>query len=324
MCFLPGCARPSAIGLGTVSLGSGLPERESFALLDCYFAAGGNLLDTAHVYSAWEAGGEGASERTLGRWIRANGIRNEVVVASKGGHPPLDAYDRPRCRPGELALDLEESLERLGITTIDLYFAHRDDLNVPVDEIVGALAGFVAAGRVKHYGLSNWTVDRMRAALACAREAGLPPPVASQPRWALAQRVRPMPPPDRTLDVDDATVAWHVKTGMAMTPFTAQAKGFFGEENAAWARNGFQGEAPRGGRYDREDNRARLVAAMAIATRRGRTANQVALAYLMGHPFPVHPTIGTANPEHLGEAMGAVEVALSPGEMARLARPEKR
>ncbi len=309
--FLKDTAVPSKIVLGTTSMGSNIPKVEAFGLLDAFMQAGGNFIDTAHVYSSWEPQGEGASERTIGEWLKGNGARDSMVIATKGGHPPLEAMDCPRCTYAEMSRDLNESLERLRIDRVDLYWVHRDDVRMPAGEIIDAMGRFVQEGRVRNIGASNWTKERIAEANAWASARGLPTFVASQPRWALADRVHEMPPPDNTLDADEPVRLWHETTGLAMTPFTAQAKGFFGAENVSWAKNGFQGPIPRGARYNAPANHRRLLRAMQLAEQKGVTAHQIALAYLMNQGFPVHPIIGTRNPGRIREAMAASTIQLS-------------
>ena len=312
-----GPLRPT-IALGSVSFGSKIPRERVVALLDVYAELGGNLLDTAHVYNSWDPGGEGTSETAIGEWLRANGMRDRMFLATKGGHPALGNMDNPRCGRHELESDLEASLRRLGVETVELYYLHRDDPRRTVEALVEAAAPLVASGRVGMLGVSNWRVERIEAANAYAARCGLPPFAMSQPRWALARRVHEMTPPDNTLDVDDVAWAWHRRTGFPMMPFTAQAKGFFGEANVAWARGGGQGSAPVGSRYDAPENHARLRAAMRVAEAHGCSAAQVALAYLLCQPFPVYPIVGTSRVEREREAMGAREVRLSAEECAML------
>ncbi len=160
----------SPICLGTASLGSEIDKKQSFALLDRYTELGGSFLDTAHIYAAWLKGGAGKSERLIGEWIKANECRDEIVLATKGGHPPLDNIEQGRCSPSNLEADLSESLERLGVDDVDLYWLHRDDPDRNVGEIVETLAGFAREGRIRVYGVSNWSVDRLIAANAYAED----------------------------------------------------------------------------------------------------------------------------------------------------------
>ena len=314
----------SPICLGTGSFGSDIGKDDSFLVLDAFVEAGGTFLDTAHIYAAWREGGWGASERTLGEWLRAQGNRREMVLGTKGGHPPMDRIDVGRCSQACLSQDLSESLERLGVDYVDVYWLHRDDPVRDVGEIVETLAGFVRDGRVRSYGASNWTVERIAAANAYAVSHGLPLFAASQIGFALAERPKSRIPVPGMLYMDSDTRAWHDASGMALAAYTPQALGFFGLENVRWAESGFVADAPRGTDYDTMANRERLQAAMTVSRERGVTPNQVALAYLRHQTFPVYPIIGTGKPQRVREAMEAMHITLEPREMAALSAKEQR
>ncbi|MBA3709392.1 MAG: aldo/keto reductase, partial [Planctomycetes bacterium] len=155
--ILPGVPLPaSAICLGTALHGSTIADDDAFALLDIFVERGGNFLDTAHIYAAWLPNGHGQSERAIGAWLRSRGSRASTVIATKGGHPSWTAVPQARLRPEDIASDLTESCERLGTDVIDLYWLHRDDPAVPVDEILDALQRLIASGRIRAIGASNW------------------------------------------------------------------------------------------------------------------------------------------------------------------------
>ena len=152
---IPGVAKPVArLILGTMIISAQEQER-SFALLDAVFEMGGNTLDTAHIYAG------GNSERGIGQWMRARGNREQVVIISKGCHHNAD---RKRVTPFDLAADLHDSLARLQTDTIDVYLLHRDDPSLPVGPIVEAFNEHWRAGRIRAFGGSNWTHERIQAA----------------------------------------------------------------------------------------------------------------------------------------------------------------
>jgi len=312
--------RVSPICLGTGSFGSAISREDSFALLDTYAEHGGNFLDSAHIYAAWIEGGEGASESTIGEWLRANGNRNDIVIGTKGGHPPLDDMMEGRCSPEDLNQDLNESLERLGTDHVDVYWLHRDDPTRPAGEIVETLACFVCDGRVRSYGVSNWPVVRIEEANAYARDHDLPPLVANQPGWALAAAPESLEFVAGMRYADHDTVEWHAENRFPLVAYSAQAGGYFGEENVAWAHGGFDGPTPRGASYDTHKNRWRLLRAIDLAKADGLTPNQVALAYLLNHPFPVVPIIGTSKPKRVAEAMDAIKAPFRDDERDILRR----
>jgi aryl-alcohol dehydrogenase-like predicted oxidoreductase len=130
---------PSVICLGTAQIGSVIPEADAFRLLDTYYGLGGTFLDTAQVYADWLPGERSASEKTIGRWLKARGLRNHTVVSTKGGHPDLHAMEIPRLSPEHIVFDVERSLLNLQTDRIDLYWLHRDDPNRPVSEMLDIL-----------------------------------------------------------------------------------------------------------------------------------------------------------------------------------------
>ncbi|MCJ7822094.1 MAG: aldo/keto reductase, partial [Armatimonadetes bacterium] len=254
---------PSRICLGSAVFGSEISRDRTFALLDAYFEAGGNFVDTANIYAAWLENGVGASERTIGEWLRARGVRDRIVLATKGAHPLIGAREKiGRCAKAQIEHDLSESLERLGLDCVDLYWLHYDEPTRPVGEIIEGLAKVLASGRIRSYGASNWATERIEAATTSAAEHGLPPFVASEPWWSLgAAAGGPQSDTPTTQDADPLR-AWHIRTGLPMVPYSSQANGYFGAENAAWAKGGFGGAAPRAERFDSPANRRRLERAM--------------------------------------------------------------
>lgn len=305
---------PSRIILGSVSFGSNIPREEAFAAMDAYREAGGNVLDTAHIYSSWEPGGVGASERTVGEWIRSRNVRDQLILGTKGAHPEFSAMERGRCALQDLRRDLTESLERLQVEYVDVYWLHRDHPGLPVAAIIDNLAELNRPHRIGCFGASNWRPDRIEAANDYAQKSGLQGFVANQPGWSLAAMATDVPHPSPMVYVDHAAAAWHTRTGLPLAAYSSQAGGYFGDANVQWARKDFAGPAPRGAAYDSPANRARLQRAVALAEKKSCTANQVALAWLLHQPFPTFPIIGSRSPEHIRESMGALRVHLDPEE----------
>ncbi|MFW5870627.1 MAG: aldo/keto reductase, partial [Candidatus Sumerlaeota bacterium] len=286
-------------------------------LMDLFYEKGGRFLDTAHVYAAWLKDGAGKSERCVGEWMRANGMENEVVVATKGGHRSLeDDVSSGNLSRKFLEQQLSESLDRLGLDYVALYWLHRDEPERPVEKIMETLATFHDEGRIGAIGASNWTTARMEAANRFARDNGLPEFVASQPRFSAAHSTKTdTPNKNGMITLGAKGLAWHRKTQVALIPYSSQANGFFGSANVKWAKGGFEGEAPTKPQNDSPENRKRLLSAIDIAARVGATANQVALAALIGLPFPVYPIIGTSKADHLTEALDATQIKLGKADV---------
>ncbi|MBI2425530.1 MAG: aldo/keto reductase [Candidatus Hydrogenedentes bacterium] len=320
--LIPGIAlTPSRICLGTASFGAEVSEEASFAVLDAYAGAGGNYLDTAHIYGAWIPGRDGASERLLGRWLRTQPSRGRFIVATKGGCPPMSDLSAPgRCGYEELRRDLHESLERLQLDSVDLYWLHRDNEQMSVGAIVDSMTRLLEEGHFRTYGFSNWQPSRIQAALDYARAQHLPAPVASQIGYACARYPRPEPPLPGMRYANAEDLAWHRAGGFPLVAYTAQAGGWFGAANVDWAQGGFCGDAPHGALFDSAENRRRLLACIGVAEAHSCSASQIALAWLLRRPNPVTPIIGTGNAARATEAMGAAGLMLTQEELDHVAR----
>src|SRR6266436_5375783 len=160
---LPGSdIKISALCLGVAEIGIRQTEIQAHRLLDCWVQNGGNAIDTARVYSDWIPGEKHRSERIVGDWLKAAGVREQIVLATKAGHPAFDGNGRVKLSPSELRQDLEGSLETLRTDYIDVWFLHRDDESIPVEQIIDGCDAFVREGRVKALGAANWTARRIR------------------------------------------------------------------------------------------------------------------------------------------------------------------
>src|SRR4030095_1644718 len=162
----------SPLCLGGNVFGWTADEATSHALLDHYVDGGGNFIDTANTYSAWGPGHAGGESKTVcGRWLKKRGRRDDVVVATKVG------MDMPGLgkglKPDQIARGVDDSLRRLQVDCIDLYYAHEDDPGTPLEETLAAFVRLVKAGKVRTIGASNYTAPRLEAALAASAAHGL-------------------------------------------------------------------------------------------------------------------------------------------------------
>jgi aryl-alcohol dehydrogenase-like predicted oxidoreductase len=261
------------------------------------------------VYAFWLPGGDGSSETALGDIVRRNHDRANVLIATKGGHPSMKGYERPDdyLSPRQINKDIADSLERLGLDSIDLYYLHRDDVRVPVSEIIDALHDHVTAGRLRAIGVSNWSVSRIAEANAYAAARGKTPFVASQPKFNLAV---PRPSKDPLVPTFcQAEIDWHATQPLTVFAYTSTAGGYF-------ATNGAKGA----GGVLAEPSQARLRAAQRVAEELAATPTLVALAWLMRQPFKVVPILGTTNVDHLQDALHAAEISLSDAQFDLLTK----
>jgi aryl-alcohol dehydrogenase-like predicted oxidoreductase len=155
--------------------------------MDRYFEAGGNVIDTAEAYARWIPDGEFASEKVIGRWLRDRGVREKVLLSTKGALPKLESMHIPRLSKAEIQSDLDSSLRRLGVEQVDFYWLHRDGPGYPVEEIIQTLESFRQDGKIRYAGFSNWTQARAEEARQAAVRAGVQGFIASQNMWSLGK-----------------------------------------------------------------------------------------------------------------------------------------
>jgi len=217
----------SPICLGTVNYGTALSEADSKKQMSRFLDEGGNFIDTAQVYGAWGTAPEQFSEYVIGNWFEENKCRDKVVLATKGVHPKWEEMGKPRVNRKCIEEDLAASLRLLKTDYIDMYFLHRDDPNAPVAEIMECLDDMRKAGKIRHYGCSNWKLSRIKEAQAYCEENGLEGFVCNQLMWSLAD-INFYALPDKTFVlIDKETIDYCAKTDMNVMAYMSIAKGYF-------------------------------------------------------------------------------------------------
>lgn len=265
-------------------------------MFDDFVERGGNCFDTAHVY------GNGLYERHLGAWMQDRGMRSRVVVIGKGAHTPY-------CYPEIIAVQLRESLERLRTDYVDLYLMHRDNVEVPVGEFVEALNAEMRAGRVRAFGGSNWSLDRVTSANEYAREHGLTGFAAVSNNFSLARMIDPVWSGCIAAS-DPASRGWFERTQMPMFAWSSQARGFFTDRSAPDKLD--DGDLARC--WYSDDNFERKRRVMELARRHGVTPIVVALAYVLEQPFPTFALIGPRVLSETSSSMGVLTVSMTSDE----------
>ena len=291
-------------------LALGFEDFRSFSsgsiLLDAYFEAGGNLFDTAYVY------GVGYTETLLGEWLKNRGVRDASVVIGKGAHTPL-------CYPDVIGAQLTQSLDRLKTDYIDVYFMHRDNPDVPVGEFVDAMDAEVKAGRIRGpFGGSNWTRKRMGEAIAYAERTGKQKPGALSNNFSLAEMLSPIWPGCITSSTDEWK-AWLAARQMPNFAWSSQGRGFF--TNRAGRDKRDNEELVRV--WYSERNFERRDRAIELANRLGKSPIHVALAYVLAQPFPSVPLIGPRTLDELDDSLKALNINLTPDDVAWLEGGER-
>ena len=283
-------------------------------MLDAYAAAGGNFIDTADVYSSWVGGHRGGeSEAIIGAWLARGSAKDDVIIATKVGS---GAADVPKgLGRAQVIAGCEASLKRLGVDRIELYYAHRDDPDTPLEETLGAFDELVRAGKVAHVGASNMAPERLREALAVSSANGLAAYEVLQPRLNLVDRVGDG-------DFTDAlrTIAEEFDLGVAV--YSALASGFL---SGKYRPDGAEPASARAGsvraRYLSEPRAlALLEAATEVAARKRTTVAQVAIAWVLAASGVTSAIASATSPEQLHELLGAVAVELDETDLAELGR----
>jgi aryl-alcohol dehydrogenase-like predicted oxidoreductase len=306
----------SQLCYGTNMLGTAVDQDDSNAILDMFVTLGGNFIDTARSYGDWVPDAPpGASERTIGAWLRGKS-RSDIVIATKGGQVDMRKGDwRNRVTRDDITQDLGESLEHLGIDTIDLYWLHADNPDAPVQPIIDMLVEHQQAGRIRYFGASNWTASRVQEANAYAASIGKQGFVALQPFWGLA-----VPNKENAaaqgyqLHYEGNYEELHAD-GLPMIPYAGQSGGYF----AKLIQGGVAALPDMlKSRYENPRNDNRLQAVRRLAEARGVSVNEIALAYLTNQPHQTIPIIGATRPEQLEDSIKAVDVVLSSEELEEL------
>ncbi len=298
--------RVSPLCLGGNVFGWTADTAMSERILDGFCDGGGNFIDTADSYSAWVPGHPGGeSESAIGAWLRHRGSRDGLVIATKVGKHPIHRG----LRPANLRICLDGSRRRLGVETIDLYFAHDDDPHVPTAEWLGAFDGMIKQGAIRHYGLSNFSAERVAEVIEVATKEGLALPVALQPHYNLIHRA----------EVENGLAALAAEHHLAIVPYYGLAAGFL---TGKYARD----ELIHGNRAARVKSFATpesftvLDVLVSVAEELGAEPATVALAWLAKQPGVVAPIASVSDVDQLPPLLASLQLKLTRGQLNKLSR----
>ncbi|HEX8238335.1 MAG TPA: aldo/keto reductase [Allosphingosinicella sp.] len=281
---------------------------EAFRILDRFIDAGGTMIDTADVYSAWVPGHEGGESETLiGEWLKRRGSREGVLIASKVGMLHRH-WGQGKLEPWRIEKAAEASLKRLGVETIDLYYAHQDDPDTSMEDVIGAFDRLVRAGKVRALGASNFTAERLGRALALAREMGTSRYEVLQNEYHLLERGK----------VEGELQKLCLAEKVGILPFYGLASGYL---TGKYRSEGDYGKSVRGDRmakYVEGRGPAVLAALDDIAAETGATQAQIALAWVAAQPAVAAPIASARTLDQLDELIGAMTLELEPAQLERL------
>lgn len=294
---------------GTVMI-NGDDVNKEFALLDGIFELGCTTFDTAHVY------GSGKNERAVGQWVRDNNLREKVVIIAKGAHHNAD---RKRVTPHDISADIYDSLARFKFDYLDLYILHRDDPSVPVGPIVEVLNEHQKAGRIRAFGGSNWSHQRIDEAHRYAAEHGLTPFAASSPNLSMAEQIRE--PWEGCVSIGgkkgEVSRAYYQEHQTPLFTWSSLAGGFFSGRFRRDNLNTFTEYLDKlcVECYCAKENFERLDRAEELAKRKGLTLPQIAMSYVMSQPLNIFALVGCQTPQEFKSNMEAMNLKLTLEEM---------
>ena len=290
----------SQIVMGTMLEGSTIDMPYASVMFDDYFERGGNCFDTAYVY------GGGKCEKILGQWVKNRNNRNDVIIIGKGGHTPY-------CDPTSFVSQLNESLDRLQTSYVDIYMLHRDNLAIPVGEFVDAMNEQVKKGKIKVFGGSNWSIQRVDEANSYAKKKGLQGFSCLSNNFSLARLVEPMWTGCVSAS-DSYSKKWLLDNNFANFAWSSQARGFF--SGRANPQNLSDAELVRC--WYSDDNFLRLKRTEELAKKYKVSAVTIAAAYVLLQQFPSFALIGPRTIEETRTTIDALDVSLSANEVKYL------
>ncbi len=291
----------SKFALGTGNYGTSIPEATAIRQMDQFFGSGANFIDTAHVYGDWEPGELAKSEKIIGRYLKKTGKRHDAVISTKGAHPKLETMHISRVTPNDIRIDLEESLQALQTDYIDLYFLHRDNTAIPAAELIGTLEEARQQGKIRWYGCSNWSLERIREADETAKTDGLSGFICNQLMWSLAD-INASAIWDKTLNfMDIPTWQYHLQTGKSAMCYTSMANGYLSKKLS---------QTPLHPAHSAKYTNPQNDQILSIIKKSGLPAGAVSLAYLMAQPFSTVPIAAFRTDAQLAEAIKSCDFVL--------------
>ena len=299
----------SNLCLGTMQFGWTADEAAAFEVMDAFIEAGGNFIDTADIYSRWASGNPGGvSEEIIGRWMKARGNRNDVVMATKVRGQMWSGPDGEGLSRKHIERAVDDSLRRLQVETIDLYQTHWPDEKVPIEETLTVFDELVESGKVRYVGLSNYTTSQMEEALRVAGDKSLPTFVSLQPHYNLVWRE----------EYEGRKMQFCESNGIAVIPYSPLEGGFLSGKYKRGEKPPKSQRAYNAKKFMTNEGFAVTDVLEEIGAAKQVSESAVALAWLLHRPAITAPIIGANSPAQLADLVPASELKLSDEDIARL------
>ncbi len=295
--------KSSRVLLGTAYFGDGISEQDAFLMMDRFREKGGTHIDTARLYA------NGKSEEVVGKWLKSRNAE-EMIVSSKGGYYEPDAGEMPRINEKDICADLAKSLDALGRDTIEFYWLHRDDENVPVGEIIELMNELVKSGEIIKFGASNWTSQRIEKANKYAQEKGLLGFSASQirfnPAYCLGER-------SGLVGMDGEEFEFYKKNNMPVVAYSSQAKGFFSKMGEI-GESALSEKAKK--RYLCPENLERLEVLKGLSEKYGASIAAIIIGAFSSFETPeVFPVIGGSRLQQIEDSLDGADIKIQKSEL---------
>ena len=283
------------IVLGSDYYGSTVSEQTAFDNIDLYIKNGGNLIDTARMYV------DGKSEETIGRYIAKRGLKNKLFVSTKAAYPDGENLEIHRLTKREIEEDADKSLKALGVDVIDILWLHRDDETVPVEQVADAMDEIVKKGKVRYWGVSNWTAKRFDELNNCAKKSNKAKAFGSQIQWSLAKCCKCNDP--TLVAMNSTEYKYYSANDIPVFAYASQGKGFFEKYHTDTL------SAKAKERYLCDENIRTYEVLKKISLETGHSLTALGLAYLIKQPeIDTFPLIGCTKTEYVTKAMESLTV----------------
>ncbi|MDD4259255.1 MAG: aldo/keto reductase [Sphaerochaetaceae bacterium] len=295
----------SRLALGSTYFGTEIDESTVYAMIDRFIELGGTTIDTARVYGQDGPGKRSASEEVIGAYLSSTGVREHMAIVTKGAHP--DGNWKSRITLKDVQSDVQQSLEALRCTYVDLYFLHRDDPMMPVDEIVDIVNESCSSDMVKNIGVSNWDVKRIQQANTYAEKHKRRPFVASEIQWSLAT-CTPRAYGDTTVAcMDDISFEWYGHHDFPVFAFSSQAKGLFSKA----INQGYEALNEKSRiRFLTNENRLRIERVRQLCDALSLPVTPTILSYITSQRFPTVAIVGCTHPGQLEDSLADPDLVL--------------
>ncbi len=302
----------SALCLGTALFGANLSESESYTQMDYFFERGGNFLDTARIYSDWIPGEKGRSERIIGEYLTRRRITKNLVISTKGGHDLKPSTNIYCLKKQKLLDDLHSSLKALRTDCIDLYYLHRDNLDLAVEEIIDWMNKLVSDGKIRYFGCSNWKTQRIKDAQRYAKSSGKVGFVINQPLWNVGCYAMQALSDLTMVTMDNEMAQFHLETNLTVSPYSSQAGGFF---SALDSHEMSVKEDALQSRYATSTNLALFSTLKALAKKYEVPISHIVIGYLLSNAITTVPVFSSRSIPELKETIDGSEISLSKNDI---------